>query len=87
RSVTTSPLQALTLMNHSFSVDMSRYLAERVSREESSLVEQVKKVFKLAYQRDASSEELSRSSFFVKENGMDALCRAILNSNEFIFVD
>ena len=87
RSITTSPLQALTLMNHSFTIYMAGFLAQRAQTGEKDTEKRITRAFQLAYQRQPSSEELKRSAEFVKENGLKALCRALLNSNEFIFVD
>lgn len=87
RSSTTTPLQALTLMNHRFSLDMAAALAARLTAEASAADEQVKRCFAIAYGRDPSSEELSAGEALVKSHGLRALCRAILNSSELIHLN
>ena len=85
RSQTTTPLQALTMMNHTFTLDMAESLAHRVAGlldEES-----VRQVFLLAYQREPTRHETKQSLAVVEAHGLRALCRAVLNSSEFIYLD
>jgi hypothetical protein len=88
RSETTTPLQALTMMNHQFTIDMAERMAERV-RElgHSNTVEQVVQVFCLAYQRDPDEEEIRVATQVIEAHGLRALCRAVLNSSELIYLD
>lgn len=85
RTVTTTPLQALTMLNHSFSIDMAEALKTKSSAENPAA--QVKKVFRFAYQRNPTAAELKYASALIRENGLRALCRAVLNSNELIYLD
>lgn len=88
RSQTTTPLQALTMMNHSFTLDMATALADRArSKAGDELVKQVEAVFELAYQRLPGNEERTRSLEAGQEHGLEALCRAIINSSELIYLD
>ncbi len=88
RSETTTPLQALTMMNHQFTIDMAERLAERV-RElgQSAPNEQVDQVFRLAYQRDPEKEEIRVATRVITEHGLRALSRAVLNSSELLYLD
>lgn len=84
---TTTPLQALTLMNNGFVFHMADELAARVNTEtDGGLAAQVQRVYQLAYGRPASDAELRRASAFAAKHGLPALCRVIFNSNEFVFV-
>ena len=88
RSQTTTPLQALTMMNHSFTLDMAASLAERaVSEAGGDTNEQINRVFELAFQRLPGREEQTRSRMAVEEHGLKALCRGIINSSELIYLD
>ena len=90
RSSTTSPLQALTLMNHSFTLDMSAALADRLKKEtggDSATNEQVRRAFVLCYSREPADDELSACVKLVEAYGLPALCRVLLNSNEFIYLN
>jgi hypothetical protein len=89
RASTTSPLQALTLMNHSFTIDMARAFAVRLERESktpSSRDEQVRRAFVLAYSREPTKGESTVCVKFIEENGIRAFCRVLLNSNELIYL-
>jgi Protein of unknown function (DUF1553)/Protein of unknown function (DUF1549)/Planctomycete cytochrome C len=86
RASTTTPLQALTLLNHRFSVDMATALAERVTSEAGAdqPSRQVERMFQLAFGRMPTTDELARAGTLVKEHGLKAMARVILNSNELI---
>ncbi|MFN6050139.1 MAG: DUF1553 domain-containing protein, partial [Planctomycetia bacterium] len=86
RASTTTPLQALTLLNHLFSVDMASALADRVTREAGADApsRQVERMFQLAFGRMPTPDELARAGTLVKEHGLKAMARVILNSNELI---
>ncbi len=87
RSSTTTPLQALTLMNHSFTSDMAAAFATRVERKSDDRKDQIAEAFMLAFLRAPSPEESAAASDLIDAHGTKALCRALLNSNEFIHVD
>ncbi len=88
RTQTTTPLQALTLMNHSFTRDMADYFASQVHEQFPEDTEkQVQTVSQIAYQRSADAGELTQSTELVQEHGLRALCRAILNSSELIYLN
>lgn len=88
RAVTTTPIQALSLLNNSFVLRMSDRLAKRVQRETGPPTDlQVDRLFQVALSRPATPEETQSLTLFVQQHGLPALCRIILNSNEFIYVD
>ena len=88
RTQTTTPLQALTMMNHSFTRDMADHFTLRVREQvPEDLDKQVQAVFQIAYHRQADEGELNQSLKVVEEFGLRALCRAILNSSELIYLN
>lgn len=88
RASTTTPLQALALMNDSFVLRMSDRLAGRVEQRTGTDPEQqVAELFLLVFQRPPRSEEATVSRAFLAEHGLSALCRVLLNSNEFLYVN
>jgi hypothetical protein len=87
RSSTTTPLQALTLMNHSFTFDMAQALAERIESESNDTAGQIKRAFLLAFSRSPTEEEVWAAELLIGSHGMLSFCRALLNANEFIHVD
>jgi len=88
RGSTTTPMQALALFNHKFTLDMADALAARAKADTSPSVDaQIQRVFALVYGRSPSEEELVVAGKVVRTHGLRALCRAVLNSNEFLYVD
>ncbi|QDT93821.1 DUF1553 domain-containing protein [Gimesia algae] len=89
RNATTTPLQALTLMNHQFTLDLSRFLAERLRQEAGAenVDQQIDRVFQLLYSRSPRSEEQQAARALIAASGLEALCRAMINSNELIYLD
>ena len=88
RVSTTTPIQALTLMNHAFSLDMTRFLAERLVRDAGESPEaRVRRAFALAVARDPDAEEVEAAVRLVEAHGLRAFCRALINSNEFLYLE
>jgi hypothetical protein len=87
RSRSTTPLQALNLLNSKFMLQQTQIFANRVRAEagENSR-DQVRRVFVLAFSREPDATELDWAAALVDQHGLDALCRAVLNSNEFLFL-
>jgi hypothetical protein len=88
RAVTTTPLQALSLLNNSFSLRMADCFAESAQRGAPDDVGgQVTLVYLAAYAREPAPHELTSATEFVARHGLAALCRVVINSNEFLYVD
>ena len=88
RSVTTTPLQALALLNNDFALRMAKGLAGRVEEEAGGDLERhVERSFELAYGREVVGKELRLGVQFASTHGMAALGRVLLNSNEFVVLD
>jgi hypothetical protein len=86
RAVTITPLQALSLLNHYFVLDMAEHCADRVQSEAQTPRSQVDRLFGLVYGRTAEPTEMDQAEAFVKENTLADLCRVLFNSNEFLHV-
>jgi hypothetical protein len=87
RGATTSPLQALTMMNHSFTIDMAGHLARRVTAESAAIPDQIDRAFEFTLGRLPDSLEMENATRLVHHHGLDALCRALFNTSEFIHVN
>ena len=87
RANTTTPLQALTLMNHKFTLDAAQSLASRIGAESTAPEAQVDQLYQLAYGRQPKQTERKDCLDFLKSQDLPALCRAILNTHELIYVD
>ncbi len=88
RPVSTTPLQALNLLNSPFVHEQAEQLASRVRRETSSndADEQIRRSFQLLLNREPDSEELAACKEVAKEAGLALVCRTLINSNEFAFL-
>jgi hypothetical protein len=89
RASTTTPLQALTMMNHRFALDMAGHFADRLRREAGpdATDAQVRRAFALAYSRAPTAEELDAAVHLTAAHGLRAFCRAVLNSNELLYLE
>ena len=85
RSETTTPLQALALMNDRFMLRQAERFAARVEREAPR--DPVSLAARLAWQREPEPAELLLLREHEEEHGLSAVCRVLLNSNEFLYVD
>jgi hypothetical protein len=85
RASTTTPLQALTLLNSKFVNEQAGFFAERVEREAGpDQAAQVRRAFQIALGRLPTTEEQTAASRLVAEHGLKLLCRGLYNSNEFL---
>jgi hypothetical protein len=88
RSATSTPLQALTLLNDAFIEYASGRFAERLAREvPASATAQVGRAWRLALGRAPTDEESAFGERFVAEHGLAQFCVVLLNTNEFMFVE
>lgn len=88
RAVTTTPLQALALLNNAFLLRMCDKLAQHVQSEPNLATSgQVVRAYQLTFQRAPTDDELRIATPFVEHHGLPALARVLFNSNEFLYVD
>jgi hypothetical protein len=87
RSATITAIQALALMNNPFVLKQSEHMAERVRGISGSPEGQVAAAFRLALQRAPDARENAELTKYLAREGLTNLCRLLLNTNEFIFVD
>jgi hypothetical protein len=87
RGVTTTPMQALELMNHSFIQRQATHLADRAMKTANHDQPQaIKTVYRLAIGRLPSELELQRANEAVQQRGLFSVCWALFNSTEFLYV-
>ena len=88
RNASTTPLQALNLLNSAFAVQLAGHFAERIEKDVGKSAEaQVQRAFQLTFQRDPTAKESAGAVKLVNEHGLAALGRALLNANEFLYAD
>ncbi|WP_051946938.1 DUF1553 domain-containing protein [Verrucomicrobium sp. BvORR106] len=85
RNVSTTPLQALSLLNSTFALEQAGFFAARVAWDAGNIpASQVDRAFQIAFNRAPSLEEAAAAAELVAQHGLPSLCRALINSNEFI---
>jgi len=86
RSVTTTPLQALSLLNNDFVLRISDASAARASAETPEIKLQIQWMFRKTLGRNVSEEELVAAEVLARDHGLAAVARALFNCNEFVIV-
>src|SRR5262249_27287928 len=90
RLTTTTAPQALLLLNGDFALESGQRLAtalrERFSDDDTAAVTHA---YRLAWGRQPSEQEIQLALRFLRtqDAGIAAFCHALLNTNEFLFVD
>jgi Protein of unknown function (DUF1553)/Protein of unknown function (DUF1549) len=83
---TTGP-QALALLNSAEVTAAAQALAKRLEKEAPTTDERVTLAFRIAFGRRPSADESASAREFLRESPLSELCRALLNANEFVYVD
>jgi hypothetical protein len=87
RPVSTTPLQALNLMNSDFVMDQSQRIAKRAleaaGEDQDAAIDTC---FQLLLGRPADDSERKACLKLAKADGLALVCRALINSNEFAFL-
>ena len=87
RTETLTALQALSLMNNRFNLEMSKKLAARLGQQASSTANQLHYGMQLVTGREPSEAELRELTTYAKMHGMPNACRVLLNLSEFFYLD
>jgi hypothetical protein len=86
RVATTTPLQALSMMNGSLVHEESAHLANRIIQTVGEArAAQVNRAFKIVLSRVPKPEETETFARF--EGSLEGICRVLLNSNEFLYME
>jgi hypothetical protein len=87
RRESTTPIQALNLFNSRFTLEAAAALAARVTRETGGdPPAQIQRAYQLCLNREPAADELRAAGPVVIAHGLATLCRALFNSNEFLFL-
>jgi hypothetical protein len=98
RNITVTPTQSLILINGAWTLDRARALARRLERiAGSDPAERITSAYRLAFGRVPDEAELSEAeAFLTRDSGSTPaaespawidFCHALLNANEFLYVD
>ncbi|MDB4453844.1 DUF1553 domain-containing protein [bacterium] len=83
RGSSTTAIQALNLFNGAFVMDQSERMAALLERDGG---DPVRRAYRGAYGRSPDEAEARAASAFIEDQGLRAFCRALLNSNELVFL-
>ncbi len=87
RGRSTTALQAFSLLNSPFVIGRSSALATRLMREApEDRGDRIRRAFELVLQRRPDETEQRAASELVEHHGLPALCRALFNTSEFLFL-
>ena len=84
RRPTTTPLQALALMNDSFAVRQAGKLAHRIAADTPDVTAQIVRAFEIVFSRPPQPGEASACAKVARENGLATVCWTLLNASEFL---
>ncbi len=86
RNVTTTPLQALSMLNGDLTNEEAAFLAKRIEKDAGAgRPAQIRRLFEIALGRLPDDGEMTAFGKFAGD--LASLCKVILNSNEFSYVD
>ena len=86
RMATTTPLQALSLMNNAFVHRQAKFFAARVAEQAGDQMEaRIDTAFGLALGRPPDSREAAWSRSLLREHGLESLCWGLFNASEFLY--
>ena len=87
RPVSTTPLQALNLMNSDFVLEQSKLIADRAKQDnDGDDARSIDRCFELLLGRTPDEQERQACLELAQENDLSLVCRALINSNEFAFL-
>jgi len=86
RTRSTTPLQALNLLNSPFVLQQAGFLVQRLDAEAKSAESKIELAFNLCFGRSPEPEETQAAIDFINETNWQAFARVMLNANEFVLI-
>jgi len=86
RSRSTTPLQALNLLNSPFVMQQAKFLVQRLDCEAETAESKIQLAYTLCFGRYPEPEETRSAIDFINETDWHAFARVMLNANEFILI-
>ena len=86
RTRSTTPLQALNLLNSTFVLQQAEFLAKRLEAESDGPERLIERSYSLCFGRAPTQREMNLATQMLVQLGLIQYCRVLLNSNEFVFV-
>jgi Holliday junction resolvasome RuvABC endonuclease subunit len=89
RRQSTTPIQALNLINSPFTIQVAEAFAARVERDAATgngdrIERQATQAVRLALGRAPTPEELADSVALIRDHSLVALCRLLHNTGDFV---
>jgi len=87
RGFSASPLQSLALLNNPFVLYNSEALADSAATAGPDEAQRIRKMVRAVWLREPTAAEAADFHALAETQGLAALARLLLNSNEFMFVN
>jgi hypothetical protein len=87
RGFSVSALQSLAIYNNDFILHGSEWLAQHLKSNHPDSAAQIDSAVQLTWLRSPSDQERSQFITYSQQHGLASLCRVLLNSNEFLFIE
>ena len=87
RNVTTTATQSLLMLNGEWMLARAEAFACRLVCAEKDETARVKLAYRLAFGRAPIAGELLAALEFIRDSSLEDFCHALLNANEFVYVD
>ncbi len=86
RSRSTTPLQALNLLNSRFVNQQAEFLAERLQREAETTTDRIRRAYQLCFGINPDTQDVTDATRFIRQYGLVQFARALLNSSRLVFI-
>jgi hypothetical protein len=86
RNYSTTPLQALNLLNGEFVMQQAEFLAAQLEASGDDPLSQASLAFRRCYGRSLNEQESQLAVEMIDRLGLIQFCRVLLNTNEFVFI-
>ena len=87
RNVTTTATQSLLMLNGEWMLTRAEAFACRLVCAEEDETARVKLAYRLAFGRAPTAGELLAALEFIRDSSLEDFCHALLNANEFVYLD
>jgi len=87
RNESSTPQQALAMLNDPFAIRQCEHIATRFSNESNTPRDQIKSAFRHILLRYPSASEIESFAAYAEEHGLANTCQLLLNSNAFLYLD
>jgi hypothetical protein len=88
RNTTTTAIQSLATLNNAFVLQQSDRFAARLKYEVGDNAQaQAERAIRIAFARRPTQEQIQSATQLIQDAGLFHLCRILLNTNEFVYVD